>query len=864
MKTTRFFKGLAAMAMAATLMTSCYDDLELRQEIEGLGNEVEQIKTDLAQLKSDLAALKAAADKDLTVVELNKLADGYEIVFSDGTKAVIKNGKDGKDGLNGTNGKDGVDGTDGKNAVAPVVGVAEDEDGNLYWTVDGEWLLIDGEKVRANAVDGVDGAAGAAGKPGADAKAPVVTIALDEDGYYYWQVDGEWLLVDGEKVRANGIDGAAGEPGHNPVITVEWSQSNDCYVWRVDGVTLYDQNGAVIPARGPVGPQGDAFFRSVEFSNDGPKLVISIINPEYPDDPTKDLVYEIPVGVFYISFDEMEATGVTTEAKRFNYTISGVSANDEVIVRVLSTNATDYRVVPETNAKGYVEVNLPSGEGYVDVYALNNTTGDFKAKSIKVEGTDFVLEETVSALHFSPAGDSVELPLTTGVEYEVVMSVSGWLTAATAPRTRAVSYETLTLSAPANTGADAADRNTTVTIRNKANTEKVYATFTINQKNYNPALISDGVGEDAEPIIWEESFGVFAEGKDPADMTQAAATYKNTFTIALSDDFSKGAYKISNMFVYNNAYTGKTGGTYYADIEGNVLTVYKGTDATYSYNFNDAEVKLTYDSTNKTFASAPIKFGYHYNNADLRDGGVIGGYSVKVYEPAVEPETPETSFTLNGVWDQNVSGMSYPSPSATMTISVSGSTVTITDFICAGTVAVGTLSGNEITIPGGTSIGTGSSTAGPLDADVILTISDDYNTITSSPFSIAGWVDVSSYSAEKQVKNEAPKPTVNGVWNQAVSGMSYPSPSATMTISVSGSTVTITDFICAGTVAVGTLSGNEITIPGGTSIGTGSSTAGPLDADVILTISDDYNTITSSPFSIAGWVNVSSYSATRQ
>ena len=673
---------------AAALMTSCYDDLELRQEIEGLGNEVEQIKTDIAQLKSDLAALKAAADKDLTVVELNKLADGYEIVFSDGTKAVIKNGKDGKDGLNGTNGKDGVDGvdgtdgTDGKNAVAPVVGVAEDEDGNLYWTVDGEWLLVDGEKVRANAVDGVDGAAG---KPGADAKAPVVTIALDEDGYYYWQIDGEWLLVDGEKVRANGIDGAAGEPGHNPVITIEWSQSNDCWVWRVDGVTLKDQNGNVVPAQGPVGPQGDAFFRSIEFSNDGPKLVISIINPEYPDDTTKDLVYEIPVGVFYISFDEMEATGVTTEAKRFNYTISGVSANDEVIVRVLSTNATVYRVVPETNAKGYVEVELPSGEGYVDVYALNNTTGDFKAKSIKVEGTDFDLEETVSALHFSPAGDSVELPLTTGVEYEVVMSDNedDWFSAVASERTKAVSYETLTLSAPANIGT--ADRKTTVTI-SKTGTDVVFATFTIEQKNYNPALISDGVGEDAEPIIWEESFGVFAEGKDPADMTQATATYKNTFTIALSDDFSKGAYKISNMFVYNNAYTGKTGGTYYADIEGNVLTVYKGTDATYSYNFNDAEVKLTYDSTNKTFASAPIKFGYHFNNADLKNGGVIGGYSVKVYEPAVEPEAPGDSDPIAGTWNVtcNYGEGSWGTPSAktgTMHITKTGEVYKIDEFL---------------------------------------------------------------------------------------------------------------------------------------------------------------------------------------
>ncbi len=650
---------------AAALMTSCYDDLELRQEIEGLGNEVEQIKTDIAQLKSDLAALKAAADKDLTVVELNKLADGYEIVFSDGTKAVIKNGKDGKDGLNGTNGKDGVDGTDGtdgtdgKNAVAPVVGVAEDEDGNLYWTVDGEWLLVDGEKVRANAVDGVDGAAG---KPGADAKAPVVTIALDEDGYYYWQIDGEWLLVDGEKVRANGIDGAAGEPGHNPVITIEWSQSNDCWVWRVDGVTLKDQNGNVVPAQGPVGPQGDAFFRSIEFSNDGPKLVISIINPEYPDDTTKDLVYEIPVGVFYISFDEMEATGVTTEAKRFNYTISGVSANDEVIVRVLSTNATDYRVVPETNAKGYVEVNLPSGEGYVDVYALNNTTGDFKAKSIKVKGTDFVLEETVSALHFSPAGDSVELPLTTGVEYEVVMSDNGkdWLDAESA-KVKAVSYETLTLSAEANTTD--ADRNTTVTIKKK-DAETVYAEFTVEQKNYYPELIS----VDDEPVEWEESFELWQDGAAAATDTKSGGV----FTFALSDDFTKGVYKVSNMFVatmyYGEGYQsikGK-GGEYYADINDEGKLVVYMADAVESYGFV-SDVVVDYDKSEKKFSFTEVKTNSFYVGVNPNPKtGYLKNYSAVV--KANDVDNPTGVEALYGEYTESFTVIQYQTPNNETTV----------------------------------------------------------------------------------------------------------------------------------------------------------------------------------------------------
>jgi hypothetical protein len=95
--------------------------------------------------------------------------------------------------------------------------------------------------------------------------------------------------------------------------------------------------------------------------------------------------------------------------------------------------------------------------------------------------------------------------------------------------------------------------------------------------------------------------------------------------------------------------------------------------------------------------------------------------------------------------------------------------VTITDFVAPGTTAVGTLSGNEITIPKGTTIGSGSNSAGPLDTDVVLTISEDFNTITASPFAIAGWVNVSSYSAEKQVKNEVPSEPeqtldINGDW----------------------------------------------------------------------------------------------------
>ena len=559
MKTLNFFKrfcgaALVLVAMAAPMLTSCYDDSALNEKLEAVQNEVDQIKTDLTQLKSDLAALKAAVDANLSVSQLNQLPDGYELVFSDGTKAVIKNG------------------------TSSVVGAKEDEDGVLYWTLNGEWLLdADGNKIKASAEDG---------------ETPQVALTLDEtDGYYYWTVNGEWLLdAEGNKVRANGID------GKEPVIKMYKSTSyGDIWVWNVNGDVLVDAEGNAIPAQGPAGLDGDAFFESVELSQDGTKLIITLLPEKEGEDK---VVYEIPMGAFDIVFDAASAEGVTTDVKKFSYTVSGVSAGDEVIVRVLSTNATGVKVVPESATTGYVELELPSGEGYADIYALNNTTGDLKAKSLKLKGQDFSIDQEVeTALHFSPVeANEVTIPLTTGVEYEIILSDNGkdWLDVTSEPRTKAVSYENLILKAAANNSG--AHRKTTLTIKKKG-VETVFAEFTVEQKNYDPSLIYD---EEGEIIEWSESFGV-SNSTSETD----AVSKKGVFTIALSDDFSKGVYKISNMFMADlyfhegQMFTNK-GGEYYADIAGGILTVYSK-DAMLSYAFT-TDFEVAYDASKKEFS----------------------------------------------------------------------------------------------------------------------------------------------------------------------------------------------------------------------------------------------------------------------
>lgn len=628
MKTLNFFKrfcgaALVIVAMAAPMLTSCYDDSALNEKLEAVQNEVDQIKTDLTQLKSDLAALKAAVDANLSVSQLNQLPDGYELVFSDGTKAVIKNG------------------------TSSVVGAEEDEDGVLYWTLNGEWLLdADGNKIKASAEDG---------------ETPQVALTLDEtDGYYYWTVNGEWLLdAEGNKVRANGID------GKEPVIKMYKSPDNDYkWVWNVNGEILRDPNGEVINAQGPAGLDGDAFFESVELSEDGTKLIITLLPEKEGEDK---VVYKIPMGAFDIVFDAASAEGVTTDVKKFSYTVSGVSAGDEVIVRVLSTNATGVKVVSESATKGYVELELPSGEGYADIYALNNKTGDLKAKSLKLKGEDFSIEEEVAeTLHFSPVeANEVKIPLTTGVEYVFTLSDNGadWLTVTKEPRTKAVSHENLILKAAANNSG--AHRKTTLTITKK-DTENVLAKFTVEQKNYDPSLISD---EDGEIIEWAESFGVSnsSSGTD-------AVSKKGVFTIALSDDFSKGVYKISNMFMADSYFDANLqpvqnkGGEYYADIERGVLTIHSKVSVL-SYGFTK-DFEVAYDASKKEFSIPESLQTYTYptyKEVYLVDYKAV----VKVDAPAGGDDP------IAGTWDVtcdlgDIYGMSAPVPTTGVMI-ISGS-----------------------------------------------------------------------------------------------------------------------------------------------------------------------------------------------
>lgn len=266
-------------------------------------------------------------------------------------------------------------------------------------------------------------------------------------------------------------------------------------------------------------------------------------------------------------------------------------------------------------------------------YTINLT----KIFNMNVNETEYV----------SPAGGTFEVDVVATEEYEFSPTFTAdWVSYV---ETKAFNGKTLVFNVEANTTGAEREANVTITWGTEGT-----KTFKVVQNAVFMDIVNDA---DGNPIQWEETFGVYANEADAKSGNNAKATYKNVFTIALSDDFSKGIYKVSNIFKVD-AFYGEgfqpnydKGGEYYAYYADGKLTL-KMAGATKSYNFSN-DVVLTYDESAKTFKSEGT-LGFTANSlSSYKKDGVIGGYSVAV--KAEGPEVPEVdSDPIAGTW--NVTG----------------------------------------------------------------------------------------------------------------------------------------------------------------------------------------------------------------
>lgn len=111
--------------LAAASLCACNGDLKDR--VDTLETKVAALESKVNEDVSSIAKLAEAAANAVTIASVTPNEDktSYTIKFSDGKTAVLTNGKD---------------------AEAPVVGMKEFE-GELYWTVNGEFMTNNGAKV---------------------------------------------------------------------------------------------------------------------------------------------------------------------------------------------------------------------------------------------------------------------------------------------------------------------------------------------------------------------------------------------------------------------------------------------------------------------------------------------------------------------------------------------------------------------------------------------------------------------------------------------------------------------------------------------------------------------------------------------
>lgn len=218
----KIFLPTAIAALTLCAASCSYDDSDIWDAVNGIDLRLENLEKASAQMNSDIKSLQSileAMQNNVTITSITPTATGYTIKFSDGTEATISNGIDG--------------------ASAPEISVKKADDGLYYWTIGGEWLIVDGERVRATGLDGND------------AVAPQMRIN---------PTTGEWeISTDGGAIWTSTGISARGEKGESIFADVDTSNASYVKFTLTDGTEFtlqrYDSSAPLFAVEGAEGTQ---------------------------------------------------------------------------------------------------------------------------------------------------------------------------------------------------------------------------------------------------------------------------------------------------------------------------------------------------------------------------------------------------------------------------------------------------------------------------------------------------------------------------------------------------------------------------------------------------------------------------------
>lgn len=366
-----------------------------------------------------LQGIVEALEKHDYIVDVVENEDGYTINFAKGDSITIKNGKDGADGANGADGADGQ---------TPVIGVAE-EDGVYYWTVNGEWLKdANGNKIKAVGSDGANGADG-------------------NDG-------------------ANGADGANGNDGVTPQLKIE----NNKWFVSYDEGTTWVELGVVA--------EGDVVVANpIEVTEDEKCVYFKL-----SDDQVITIAKVTPLEIEFESISD----AVTGSLVKVGYTITTTAERVEVEA-IAAKNVADVEVVKGEGNTGVINITVGENEGEskVLVFVGDETRVIMRSITITADAISFEANTTIDA---PAAGGEVELAFISNEEVNVVIPEEAtWISVAEATRT-VVEKKSLTLNIEANEGVQ---REATVLLEAK-NNPALYVKYSI---------VQEGLVQLATPVV---------------------------------------------------------------------------------------------------------------------------------------------------------------------------------------------------------------------------------------------------------------------------------------------------------------------------------------------------------------------------
>ena len=355
-------KTLTLLLLAALTLAACkYDDSELWEQVN-------QNTEELAAQAARIAALEAwQAETNTNIEALQTLLSTTDYITA--VTPVVKDGVEVGFTISFLNTPaitiyHGTKGDKGDKGDTPQIGATQADDGNWYWTLNGELLTdTDGNPIRANGTQGEQGDQGPAGD---DAPLP--------------------QLATGKKLNAQGITTDSQNKDIEPdaiYLSVDGGQT-----WtRVSGEK--GEQGDT----GDTGPKGDSFFESVDTMN-ADYILFTLADGgtfQVPRYTGISLMFNpaslsLPYGGTATIQCTAEGSAEFTTDNLFIVAPAGWKA-DIALTRAARTGFTLTVTAPDTDSEGEILVMLDNKKGSTTIGRIPvKTAGGIVGTELKADG----------------------------------------------------------------------------------------------------------------------------------------------------------------------------------------------------------------------------------------------------------------------------------------------------------------------------------------------------------------------------------------------------------------------------------------------------------------------------------------------